>query len=359
MGVGSTLVEGTTVLVTDGGSGQGRSAVAAIRALGAAGYRPIVTTTGRHSLAAASRCCAGSVLTPPVTTPGYPDAVREAAARACVLTVLAASDAALVALDAPVGHLVDKAALTERAAAAGIMTPTTFELDDGDGLRAALERGNLSLPVVVKPVISSQPARLAASADEATVLVSQPGRFLVQSFSEGDIWSVSGVVAAGRVLAAVQQRYLRIWPVSCGTASAAVTVPVDEERLDALRCLLDGYEGVFQAQFAGEALIDVNPRVYGSLPLAVAAGVNLPAIWCAWLEGRHPAVPLRGRPGRRYRWLEGDIRHVTSGLRTGRLNVRGAVAALGPHIGTAHSVEALSDPGPLIARLRYAVGGPR
>ena len=345
---------GATVLVTDGGSGQGRSALAAVRALAKAQYRPIVTTSGRHSLAAASRWCAESIPAPPSGSPEYAEAVREVAMRAGALTVLAASDVALLAIEAPVGHLVDKMALAEGAAAAGLESPRSVACDNGDGVLAALAGGTVSLPVVVKPVISNEPARLVASAEDASSLAGKAGPFLVQPFIQGGMSAVAGVHVEGRMLAAVQQRYVRTWPVACGTSCAAVTVPVDEARLHAMSRVLGRYEGIFQAQFAGNALIDVNPRVYGSLPLAVAAGVNLPAIWCGWLEGGPAPSPLRGRAGVRYRWIEGDIRHVASGLRSGQLGVREALAALIPHPGTAHSVEALTDPAPLLARLRFA-----
>jgi len=351
---GSDTPVGATVLVTDGGSGQGRSALAAVRALAKAQYRPIVTTSGRHSLAAASRWCAQSVATPPSSSPEYAEAVREVANRTASLTVLAASDVALLALDAPVAHLVDKAALAEGAFAAGLESPTSVACDNGDSVLSALAHETVSLPVVVKPVISNEPARLVVSAEDASSLAGKVGPFLVQPFIPGGMSAIAGVHVEGRMLAAVQQRYLRTWPVACGTSCAAVTVPVDEGRLGAMSRVLGGYEGIFQAQFAGDVLIDVNPRVYGSLPLAVAAGVNLPAIWCGWLEGGPARSPLRGRAGVRYRWMEGDIRHIAGGLRSGQLGVRDALAALTPHPGTAHSVESLTDPAPLIARLRFA-----
>ena len=356
LGVGRTPVEGPTVLVTDGASGQGRSAVAAVRALAAGGYRPVVTTSGPHSLAAASRWCAGATTTPVAGSPDYPAAVRDAAERSGALTVLAASDAALMALDAPVAHLVDKAVLADRATEAGLATPPSVAYDGADRFQADLAAGTTTLPVVAKPVVSSQSARLIESAADAGELQTMSGPFLVQPYIRERIWAIAGVVHGGRAVAAVQQRYVRIWPVACGTASAAVTIPVDEDRLSALERLLDGYEGIFQAQFAGETLLDLNPRVYGSLPLAVAAGVNLATIWCGLVEGRLTPFPARGRAGVRYRWLEGDIRHVASGLRARQLGIGAAVAALGPHAGTAHSVEALSDPGPLVARLMHAVG---
>ena len=48
---------GEWVLVTEGGDGQSRAAVAAVRALAADGYRPAVTEYDGLSLAGASRHC--------------------------------------------------------------------------------------------------------------------------------------------------------------------------------------------------------------------------------------------------------------------------------------------------------------
>ena len=54
-------------------------------------------------------------------------------------------------------------------------------------------------------------------------------------------------------------------------------------------------------------LLDVNPRYYLCMPLALACGVNLPAAWHAVVEGRPGGSPAAYPAGRRYRWLEGDV----------------------------------------------------
>ena len=59
----------------------------------------------------------------------------------------------------------------------------------------------------------------------------------------------------------------------------------DEELVQRVGAMLAsvGFWGMAQLQFVGAgadaALIDFNPRFYGSLPLALAAGANLPARW--------------------------------------------------------------------------------
>ena len=72
-----------------------------------------------------------------------------------------------------------------------------------------------------------------------------------------------------------------------------------------------GYWGLAQVQFIDTPdrpeLIDVNPRFYGSLALALAAGVNLPAVWHAVVTGGPVTAPGRYRVGVTYRWLEAEL----------------------------------------------------
>lgn len=64
-----------------------------------------------------------------------------------------------------------------------------------------------------------------------------------------------------------------------------------------------GWSGIFGLQFlrtdAAEYVIDLNPRVYGSLALAVAAGHNLTVMWTDLLLGGRPC-PDSYRRGVRY-----------------------------------------------------------
>src|SRR5688572_9094753 len=124
---GRSSVARRSVIVTDHHDGNSRSAVAGVRALDEAGYSPVVTATGGRSAAGASRSCAGVLRVPPVGTPGYRKAVQEYMAATPGAVVLAASDAALIALDLPGAALVDKGSLPRAVAAAGLRTPLTRE----------------------------------------------------------------------------------------------------------------------------------------------------------------------------------------------------------------------------------------
>ncbi len=335
-------------LVADEGYRNGRSALAAVRALGTAGYQPLVTATQTATLASSSRWCAGVVHVPPIGEAGWVEAVTAGPER----LVIPASDDAVVALDLPGAPLTNKRVVGERARAAGFPVPEEQHFPD----RAALvsHADELPYPIVVKPLVRLGPNPASATRiDAPQQLQHVPDRpMLVQPFLAGPIQAFAGVVAGGRLIAAVHQRYLRIWPPQCGVASAAVTVEEDVSLEEKVLDLVDGHDGIVQVQFVGGHVIDVNPRVYGSLPLAVRAGANLPALWAAASTDQLPSKTVRARPGVYYRWLDADIRAIWWDVRIGHSSVRDGVRALTPHRGTAHSIEDWADPKPVMVRLR-------
>jgi hypothetical protein len=352
---GRRSADGGRVLVTDSANGQNRASLAAVRALAEAGYAPVVATSARWSLAGASRFCAGRVLVPPVDDPTFATAVRAELDGTSYLATFAASDGAVLALDLAPSSLLDKAQLGRHAAAAGFSSIPERHFSSSEELREA--RGDLEYPLVVKPLVKRfGDERPVFKVNDASALdgIEGIGGVLVQQWIAAPMRAIAGVADGERLVAVVHQRYLRTWPVDCGVASAAVTTTPATDDEERLASLLQGFSGVFQAQFLGPHLIDLNVRVYGSLPLAVAAGVNLPALACDIAQGSRPPFS-RGRPGVRYRWLEGDLRSVAERSRTGELSSGAAAKALLPRPRTAHSVELWADPRPAAVRLAYAL----
>jgi hypothetical protein len=164
--------------------------------------------------------------------------------------------------------------------------------------------------------------------------------------------AVVGVMWRGELKAVVHQQHVRIWPRQCGDACYAVTtapIPAPEK---GLQTMLGNYDGIFQAEFAGSSLVDLNPRVYGSLPLAVSAGVNLVGVYCDLLRGVD--VPtLRGRVGAEYHWWVGDARHLGARWWSGETTLAESVRALGLHQVLSRDNPALRDPRPALERSRY------
>lgn len=174
---------------------------------------------------------------------------------------------------------------------------------------------------------------------------------LLQEVVDGELIALTLLVDRGRPVARVQQRAGAVWPRPAGVSARAVTVPVDETLAGPLTDLLAGlsWSGLAQAQFLagpdGPVLIDVNPRYYGSMALAAAAGTDLPGLWAALATGR-PVQPVGdAAAGVRYTWLEGDLRRALAERRGG---LRSDVAdTLRWARGAVHSIAARGDPAPL------------
>lgn len=329
------------VLVSDGHDGRGRDAVAAVRGLAAGGYRPAVTVVSQSWGAAPSRYCSQRVQVPPVTSSSYAAAIQAELSSGRYVTVVPASEEALLALGVSQSALMDKAGMSSAAERAGLQVPRSqLFLSRKDVIERSHE---LDYPVVVKPTQRRYWAFRADHPRQLPTGMVQEGPVIVQPYIEEPMTAVSGVVWNGSLPAAVHERWLRIWPVHCGLASAAETVSPDIDKERRLLTLLAGYQGIFCAQFVGNYLIDLNLRIHSSHPLAVAAGVNVVAIYCDLVRGRE-VQPVRATPGVHYRWLEGDVRHLLNALQNRRLTMVQALQALQPRRGTAHSTESLRDP---------------
>ena len=268
------------------------------------------------------------------------------------VTAFFATDAALLAVDAPVRHLLDKATCGELARAAGLEAPPTQVFESGAQLLTAAAQ--LEYPVIVKPALKLSPARFV---DGPGALASASGevggRVLVQPVIDGEFHGLSGLAHQGRLVATMHTRYLRMWPQPCGTVAAAETVLPDDDLEARVADLLRDYDGPFHLDFAGRYLLDVNPRIHATLPLAVRGGANLVAMYCELLQGR--SVPnVRVAPGLRFRWMEGDIRSVLWNARRGS-PVSSTLGALLPRRRTVHSFVTIRDPGPAVARAGYMV----
>jgi predicted ATP-grasp superfamily ATP-dependent carboligase len=348
------------VLVVDGSSGQSHGALGAVRALTAAGHEVDVAHAGRHALASRSRDVSRRHVVPGTGDAAFADAVRRLLDRGEHAACFPTSDAALLALDWPGADLVDKRLLAKRCEAAGMPHAASHEFASGAELVA--RAAGLAFPVAVKPATheGGDPVGVhrAGSPADLRPLADLPDPVVVEEWLTGEQRAVSGVVHEGRLLAVAHQRYLRTWPVECGISCAAVTTEPDPDIEGRLVAALDGYSGIFQAQLIDGRLHDVNPRVFGSVSLPVAAGANLPdlaARLAAGLAAGEPvdAPTVRARPGVHYRWIEGDLRHVAARLRAGGPGRR-TLRALRPVRGTVHPVLRWSDPGPTLARLRFA-----
>jgi predicted ATP-grasp superfamily ATP-dependent carboligase len=367
--------------------GESRSALAGARALARAGWEVGAASPAPGGLLGVSRHVVRWHAVPPPERDL--DAFSAAVAAACAAggydVVFPSEDPQALALSlrreaiparvpyAPhsvVLRATDKLELARAAAVVGLDSPRTLEASPqavSAWLGAAVVKARLHNPLREAGRPAHLPVRfpenrheLAAAVEELSAAGGEP---LIQEVVGGEQVAVSVVITGdGRVVEALQQTSLRLFPREGGISSRALSVPVDRALLGAVEALLRelGWSGLAQLQFRVPAdgrprLIDLNPRFYGSLALAQHAGLNLPAAWAAVALGRlvgSPDGPRLGAPGRVYQWLEGDLRAAAGGPRPAM-----AVAeALATAVRAGHSVWDARDPGPGLRLARRVPG---
>jgi predicted ATP-grasp superfamily ATP-dependent carboligase len=146
----------------------------------------------------------------------------------------------------------------------------------------------------------------------------------LQDYQAGEAFGVELLMHRGRPLAAFQHRRLREIPITGGASSFRESVALDEtlyEQSVRLLAALD-WTGLAMVEFKGPRLLEINGRIWGSLPLAVKSGMDFPARMAdLFLNGPPPedAPPATEyRLGVRSRNLELDTLWIASVLRKGR-----------------------------------------
>jgi predicted ATP-grasp superfamily ATP-dependent carboligase len=226
--------------------------------------------------------------------------------------------------------VTDKAALLRSARDCGVPIPRTlftYGLPDLHRVAHLVE-----YPAVVKPArsriltgrgwvaTSVQYAHSAADLwrlyERTPYLASYPS--LIQQRVVGSGVGLFVLFDQGQLVAAFAHRRLREKPPSGGVSVLCESVPVDPRlRDDALRLLGPlGWHGVAMLEYKQEGttgdrfLMEVNGRFWGSLELAVDAGVDFPYLIYQLALGTGPDVSPTYRAGVKNRWFLGDLDHL-------------------------------------------------
>lgn len=364
---------------------EGAASLAAARALQRDGWSVSVATwrDDAYAIRSAAVASAHRVGDPADDPMAYAESVAATADRLGVDVVLPATEGSLRALtgrdhlfacrvgvgtSSALDRATDKVWFQEQAAEAGLEVVETVELGP-DSPNADWDR--VALPAVVKPprslvahsdgAFSVPPVRRVADRAQLTALVGGRGapRWLVQPWIDGTLAAVCGVAWEGEIVCATHQVSPRVWPPGIGVTCLGVTVPRDDALEVAVARLVSaiGWSGVFQVQFLRcddrVLAIDFNPRVYGSIGLAIAAGQSLPAIWARLVTGERPA-PAPYRCGVRYRAEEDDFRVLLAARRS--LGWRRVLREALPHRHTTHAVFSARDRRPSVVTLAKLAG---
>ncbi len=389
-----------TILLTDP---EQRAALAAARSLGRLGW--VVHTIG------VSRGVAGASRYVRRHHPAAPDDVNEAACYReivrrivqdegidVVIPVTDGASRALLGHDQLVGAAIagpsadayadasDKAGLLKVAAACGLRVPRQFTLSSQRDLD---EMPPVSTATVVKPARSvveidgravSTAVRFVASAiDLPGVLAQFPAEaypLLVQERTFGDGIGVFILRRRGETFLRFAHRRLREKPPAGGVSTYREAIVPPPELVVHCEQLLDKlqYDGAAMIEFKADAatgefvLMEINARLWGSVQLAVDAGIDFPRALVEMTLGLPITRPRGSGVGVRSFWELGEIDHALALLRRTReqlhapadLAVGGlaALRALADHRWSDHpEVFRWSDPMPFVAELSRWIRG--
>ena len=214
----------------------------------------------------------------------------------------------------------------------GIPVPRTFSIktlrDNG------CDRSGLRFPLLVKPYQGGgawgispieTPAELDALLTRDTYLDRSWERFCIQERIRGTVHCVAMLFNQGRLRGHVVYRQLRDLPFTGGQATLRVSIdsPIAAGHFQTLLEKLS-WHGVCQADFVIEEgtgipyLIDINPRLWGSLVQGIASGVDFPyMLYRIALDGDTETVADYTR-GVVTRWIWGDLRTFPDAFRSAR-----------------------------------------
>ncbi len=342
----------TRILITDGDE---RAALSLVRSFGRQGHEVDLVAPHPRPLAAASRYCRHVHTGPsPFDPASFVDHVAAVVRDRQLDVVLPVTEAAALALlpgaardrlrPAVVPYpeferfrtVCDKQAVLGAARAEGVAVPEQLVIE-GPMIRD-VETVNLRFPLVIKPArsVSGSPGhRLKLTVSHAddlaelkSILDAMPREgypVLIQRRIVGPGLGVFLLVWEDTIRAEFGHRRLREKPPAGGVSVYSESVSLDpglrDQSLRLLRRL--GWQGIAMVEFKVDQesgtpyLMEINGRFWGSLQLALDAGVDFPNLLLDCLAGRTFGIPPY-QTGIRLRWWWGDVDHLLARLRHSR-----------------------------------------
>jgi len=227
-----------------------------------------------------------------------------------------------------VARVLDKRATLELAARCGIQTPRTWDVCS----LASLERirQTLRFPMIAKP--RDHESRRAFTVrhfvkfeelrDEFARDDGFGSRNLLQEFVPGRGVGIATLMHHGEALTLFQHGRLKEFPSAGGVSTVAESEPLDPALASASRALLRelGWDGVAMVEFRRDdatgawVFMEVNGRYWGSVALALRAGVDFPYYQWQIGHGLKATIPTTYTTGIRTRWSADDVRRLAEVL---------------------------------------------
>jgi len=393
------------ILVTDG---ETRSALAVTRSLGRKGHTVFVCGREMNNISACSSFCRKAFLLPdPLANgTGYSAAIAEIALTESIDLIFPVTEQSVYVLNrarnrlgssvilacAPpekMAAVSNKYTLFQSACRLGIAMPETVYVAGMEDFFRQRHR-IADFPVVVKPSFSkivegeriiSSGVMYANDQDELCRLYDTRAvlRYpsLIQELIVGEGTGLFTLFDGDRHLALFSHRRLLEKPPSGGVSVLSESVPLDDGMVEAARKLLAevAWPGIAMVEFKRDIrdgtakLMEINGRFWGSLQLAVSAGVDFPALCLDYyLDIKPSSLCWDYRVGHRLKWTFGLLDHLIIRLKSGR-RMKAMLPPESPTIvqvarellrgrstGTTLDVYDPQDPNPFAAEARAYVG---
>lgn len=332
------------VLILDGNT---RSALAATRSLGQKGLHVVVGEERKWNLSGQSKYCSETFIYPsPSKNPSeFVEAVSAEAKRRGIGVVFPMTEIStalvlkhrkqfeesnipFVSLET-FDTLADKRRLMEIAGQLSVRAPQTQVINNVKALEKLYP--TLRFPSVLKPYRSqifskgrwiSASVKYANSIDELEEIVTErecfrEHPFLIQEYIDGRAHGIFALYDRGQPVAFFAHQRLREKPQTGGVSVLSESVRPHPEAFRMAKAILDhvGWHGVAMVEFKVSTsgipyLMEVNGRFWGSLQLAIDAGVDFPWLLYQVTLGKRVRQEDEYDVGVRSRWLLGDIASV-------------------------------------------------
>jgi len=277
-----------------------------------------------------------------------------------------------------VERVLDKEHALSVAERCGMRIPKTTSITN---LEALLQkRQELQFPLIAKPSNAGLASPFKTEyfgrfADLSSVLEQNPTfgvRNIFQELIPGEGVGLSTIMFRGAPLALFQHRRIHEWPANGGVGVLVESEAVDPALAKTTTLLLQtiGWDGPAMVEFRrtprGEyVFLEVNGRFWGSLPLAIQAGLDYPYFEWQLLHGLDPRVPATYKQGLKVRWTAGEIRRLQElwtdadarrrARRTRSMALREFVESFAP--GVRSALFNLADPKPGVSEAVMALEG--
>jgi len=207
----------------------------------------------------------------------------------------------------------------------GIPAPRSVLIERMEDIAANLAA--LKLPLVIKPArsigadaagrkqLSVEYAFSARDLETKTERFLRYGPVLLQEYFAGEGVGIELIARHGEIEFAFQHLRLHEVPLTGGGSSLRMSVPIEPELLDASQKLMRAlnWHGVAMVEFKWNpadrsySLMEINGRFWGSLPLAIAAGADFPAMLYELLTTDSIATRPAAKTGVYCRKLSSDL----------------------------------------------------